>query len=224
MHHRREGRRAGQLAVPPIQLYLLGSKMARVNWARSTWSPLHLVAALSVITTVRAQVSLADLWNVPVPSIQTVSAAAGSSIGGQRLALVGGNFTTNFHEGHNKVFIGTDTLGWTECAVVEGACTVDCGSANRIVCDVLEVPDAWVAESVGGGAEHVDVPDLNVKVEVCAFECETPDPVMHTVTAGSSFHFQPARDSTTNPTLLGIEPRHLTTGGAVRLEGSKFGR
>eukprot|EP01047_Picozoa_sp_COSAG01_P083992 COSAG01_NODE_17830_length_1121_cov_1.073386_2_plen_79_part_01 len=43
----------------------------------------------------------------------------------QRVSVVGSDFTTNFHEGANTVHIGADSVGWVECNVVEGACTVD---------------------------------------------------------------------------------------------------
>eukprot|EP01048_Picozoa_sp_COSAG05_P018157 COSAG05_NODE_2605_length_2850_cov_3.223192_2_plen_170_part_00 len=81
------------------------------------------------------------------PSVTSISRHHGSSIGGQRLAIEGADFTTNFHEGANTVHVGSQKLGWVECNVVEGACTVDCGSASRIVCDMLEMPASWVAEA-----------------------------------------------------------------------------
>ena len=41
--------------------------------------------------------------------------------------------------------------------MVEGACTVDCGSANRIVCDTDQVPTSWRRNEAGDTIELADV-------------------------------------------------------------------
>jgi hypothetical protein len=135
---------------------------------------------------------------------------------------VGSDFTTNFHEGANTVHIGADSVGWVECNVVEGACTVDCGSSKRIVCDTLTMPESWVADAGGDVASVRTASNLQFRVNVCRDQCDTSTPVMHEVRYGS-FQFTSARDSTSNPVILGVEPRHLTAGGALSLTGSKMG-
>lgn len=42
-----------------------------------------------------------------------------------------------------QVWIGKEGYGWSTCEVIEGACSVDCGSMYRIVCDTTAfVPTA----------------------------------------------------------------------------------
>ena len=44
---------------------------------------------------------------------------------------------------HRQVWLGKDGYGWSKCHVIEGACSVDCGSMRRIVCETSAfVPDA----------------------------------------------------------------------------------
>ena len=151
------------------------------------------------------------------PTISDISFSSGSPLGAQRLGITGSGFTTNFHDGANDVFIGTDSGGWTECHVVEGACTVDCGSANRVVCDTEPVPESWTGT---GELADVDTGPLEVKVSVCREGCDGANPQSQEVRAGP-FEFTPARDSHTNPTLLGVHPRQLSADGALSISGSR---
>ena len=47
--------------------------------------------------------------------------------------------------------VGTAALGYVNCDVIEGACTVDCGSAWRIVCDTGE----WIEDTDDGALDVV---------------------------------------------------------------------
>ena len=60
-------------------------------------------------------------------------------------------FATEFFDGSNTVVIGSDSYGYVSCDVIEGACTVDCGSAWRIVCDTGE----WVNDADNGAMDVV---------------------------------------------------------------------
>ena len=151
------------------------------------------------------------------PTISDISFSSGSPLGAQRLGITGSGFTTNFHDGANTVEIGNDSIGWTECHVVEGACTVDCGSANRVVCDTEPVPESWAG---GGELADVDTGPLEVKVSVCREGCDGASPQTQEVRAGP-FEFTAARDSHTNPTLLGVHPRQLSADAALSLSGSR---
>ena len=152
------------------------------------------------------------------PSITEMTFSKGSPLGNQRLALTGSGFTTNFHDGANTVEIGNDSKGWATCRVVEGACTVDCGSANRIVCDTEQVPDSWLPDD--GDLANVDTGPLDVKVNVCRGGCDGGVPDMVEVRTGP-FEFTSARNSRSNPTLLGVEPRHLSADMGISLTGSR---
>ena len=151
------------------------------------------------------------------PTIYDITFQQGSPLGSQRLALRGSGYTTNFHAGSNTVELGSDEQGWTTCVVVEGACTVDCGSASRIVCDTEPFSPAL------GGIEDVWAAGLQVRVKVCRSACDSWEPDIAEAWAPMSFDFTPARNSPTNPTLLGVFPRQLSAEGALALTGSRFG-
>ena len=46
------------------------------------------------------------------PTINDITFMSGSPLGSQRLAVTGSGFTTNFHDGHNSIDIGSDQKGW----------------------------------------------------------------------------------------------------------------
>ena len=152
------------------------------------------------------------------PTIHDVTFESGSPLGSQRLALTGSGFTTNFHSGGNQVEIGSSAKGWTACEVVEGACTVDCGSASRIVCDTDQVPSDWYS----GDLADVATGPLDIKVTVCYDLCGSTAPETKDITAGP-FEFTPARHSHLNPTLLGVSPRQIPANSGLSLTGSRFG-
>ena len=45
----------------------------------------------------------------------------GTSEGGTHLFLGGTGFATEFYSQSNTVYIGTDSAGWVQCDVIEGA-------------------------------------------------------------------------------------------------------
>eukprot|EP01046_Picozoa_sp_COSAG06_P000498 COSAG06_NODE_14_length_35011_cov_20.984132_1_plen_3931_part_10 len=188
------------------------------------------IVLLHCVTTVAAQqtgfvTAGAAEEEPPALVFREITFVSGSPLGAQRLAITGEGFTTNFHDGHNKIKIGSNAKGWADCSVVEGACTVDCGSSSRIVCDTDKIPERWLIASDGSAIDlaDLDTGTLQVKVSVCRGQCDTSDPMVETVIASVPFAFTPARNSHLNPTLLGVEPRHITAGGALSLTGSRFG-
>ena len=84
------------------------------------------------------------LFDELVPAIDTVTPSYGCELGGTRLSITGRGFTTDFFAATNEVFIGTNFGQSSEssvaCDVIEGACSVDCGSSKRIVCDTRAWP------------------------------------------------------------------------------------
>ncbi len=159
------------------------------------------------------------------PAFHDITFVSGSPLGAQRLAITGSGFTTNIHDGHNSIEIGSDSKGWASCAVVEGACTVDCGSANRIVCDTDRVPAGWLTAEDGSAIDlaDLDTGDLEVKVTVCRSLCDSAAPELETITATKPFSFTPARNSRINPTLLGVSPQQIPADSTLSLTGSRFG-
>ena len=67
--------------------------------------------------------------------VDSVTPAEGSVVGGQRLHIDGNGFNLEFFEGSNVVTL-TNGVHERKCVVLEGACTVDCGSSKRIVCEI----------------------------------------------------------------------------------------
>jgi hypothetical protein len=134
--------------------------------------------------------------------INHVSFVIGSPLGSQRLAVEGDGFVTNHADGANTVEVGRDDLGWVPCRVVEGACTVDCGSSSRIVCDTAPVPPN-LSDALVSVAPEDEGEALDVRVTVCRSGCSGTDkPKQSTITHPASFRFVSERDSAVNPTLV----------------------
>ncbi len=68
--------------------------------------------------------------------VNSITPATGSVLGGQRLHIDGSGFNIEFFEGSNSVTLISGGVK-RSCIVVEGACTVDCGSSKRIVCEIM---------------------------------------------------------------------------------------
>lgn len=60
------------------------------------------------------------------PTINDITFMSGSPLGSQRLAVTGSGFTTNFHDGHNTIDIGSNSKGWASCAVSSPQATCHC--------------------------------------------------------------------------------------------------
>jgi hypothetical protein len=179
-----------------------------------------LAWALVVGATVAARAAPSSN-SLDTPTINRVSFALGSPLGSQRLAVEGSGFATNHADGHNTVEIGKGDHAWVPCKVVEGACTVDCGSSSRIVCDTAPVTANLTGALVT--PKHAQTTALDVRVTVCRGGCDTDNPDTSTVTYPDSFVFMSERDSALNPTLLGVSPRQVSAGSALSLTGSRFG-
>ena len=173
---------------------------------RSRQPALLLAAVASCATFLRVGLAAP----VPIPpalvTLDSVSTESGTCNGGQRLQVFGSGFATNHHDAENLVEIGSDAEGWRECDVIQGACTVDCGSASKIVCDTKEFPQRsmWqkkldVKVTVAKGSTP------SVAIQTAKFTCTTPE------------------DSAESPTVLGVAPRHVSANWAVNITGSRFG-
>ena len=88
--------------------------------------------------------------------VDSITPSCGTALGGTRLSIVGEGFATDLFDGSNAVWIGDDSDGWVACDVIEGACTVDCGGPNRIVCDTRE----WIDVDSNSGWLDVKVRTL----------------------------------------------------------------
>jgi hypothetical protein len=178
-----------------------------------------LLASGAVLLGIIPIAAAAATASLDAPVFSSLSFSSGSELGSQRLAVNGTGFTTDHSTAWNTVELGRADLGhWVPCRVVEGACTVDCGSSSRIVCDTEPVPP----ELRGAAGGMVSTP-LDVKVKVCKGACDTNAPITDEAVLSGAFAFRPARDSTVNPTLLGVEPRALSADEALSLAGSRFG-
>ena len=69
-------------------------------------------------------------------AVNSISPAVGTILGGQRLHVDGSGFNLEFFEGSNVVTLISEKGVERNCVVLEGACTVDCGSSKRIVCEI----------------------------------------------------------------------------------------
>ena len=77
------------------------------------------------------------------------------------MTIKGGGFNVNFFTGGNYVYIGSDSTEWVPCDVIEGACSVDCGGPNTLVCDT----GPWTFNAFSSDSGWLDV---KVQIEVFA--------------------------------------------------------
>ena len=151
------------------------------------------------------------------PRITGISHVQGSLLGGQRLAIYGSGFSVDTYTGGNEIWFGSESRSlWPyTCTVIEGACTVDCGSSSKIVCETSEIhpkllDPSW-AEFPMGFALDVKVASTSISgaIQVAVFpEIFSPTGVTN---------------SARNPTLLSVEPRQVQSGGIVNLTVAKAG-
>lgn len=166
-------------------------------------STLRLELVAAVLAAVGQEVK-AQPPDIQLVRVDGMSFDTGSCYGGQRLHITGSGFATNFHDSTNIVTLGSDSIGWSACDVVQGACTVDCGSQSRIVCDTPEFhPDQ-------------SLQPLNLKVGV-----QKASTVEHELSR--SFTCVQPEHSALAPTVLGVTPRHASANWAVNITGSRFG-
>ena len=94
-------------------------------------------------------------------AVDAITPNRGPLYGGTRVSISGSGFNTNFFEGGNYVYIGTDDAGWTTCDVIEGACTVKCGGPKTLICDT----NPWISSNDLSASGWVD---LMVLIQVFA--------------------------------------------------------
>ena len=113
-------------------------------------------------------------------------------------------FATNHFDGSNSVAVGSDSHGYVACDVIEGACSVDCGSAWRVVCDT----GAWFSDADVGALDVVLTIDESTET--------------HVVTCAGCFRYRATSHAST-PKLTRIAPRHAPAGGVLELRGEALG-
>jgi len=132
--------------------------------------------------------------------------------------LSGGGFNTNFYTGGNYVYIGSDdidglaTSEWQTCDVIEGACSVQCGGPNTLVCDTRE----WTYNNPRSGSGWLDV---KVIIEIVGDlgASETVEVVL-----SAAFYYYSMSDYR-SPMLVGVTPNAISSEGALTLSGVNFG-
>jgi len=137
-----------------------------------------------------------------------------SGNGGTRLHITGSGFETDIFGGRNEVFLSvenptTRVVERTKCDTIEGACTVDCGSSRKIVCDVHE----WVK---GPNWGH----------QVVSVEVVTTDSIRGDKTVAllnNSVTFRPVSWAGV-PKLSSVFPTYGQAGSIVTITGASFGR
>eukprot|EP01052_Picozoa_sp_SAG31_P047014 SAG31_NODE_9228_length_1313_cov_0.916804_1_plen_269_part_00 len=87
---------------------------------------------------------------------------------------------------------------------MQGACTVDCGSQSRIVCDTpkFQTGQSWAPLNLKVGVQKASTDEHELPT---SFTCVQPQ---HSALA---------------PTVLGVTPRHASANWAVNITGSRFG-
>lgn len=133
----------------------------------------------------------------------------GTLLGGSRVTLTGGGFNVNFFTGGNYVFIGSDSRGWVQCDVIEGACTVECGGPHTLVCDT----GPWTAPAFNGW--------LDVKVMIEVFGQRGADETV--VIYKRSAYFYYGKDYAYSPTITGVVPHAASADEGITLSGLNLG-
>lgn len=110
------------------------------------------------------------------------------------------------------MYIGSDDSEWVTCDVIEGACSVQCGGPNTLICDTRE----WTYTNPRTVSGWLDV---KVMVEIVGDDgaAETTEMVIT-----SAFYYYAISDYRT-PMLVGVEPHAVSSEGALQLTGVNFG-
>ena len=181
------------------------------------WLRAAVIAALSV-------------WGCTVPGdgaglgsfvdleVFSVDPSEGSVAGGSRLFVRGKGFDTDFFDGgQNIVQVGRAGIGWAACDVIEGACSVDCGSGGRVVCDLgafVWAPNTTntIEREITRQGGRVPAGLLDVRVETGMSQ------QVQTLTA--AFRFLPTLGHTPVPKLHAISPQYFTTEQVINVTGT----
>ena len=166
-------------------------------------APTRAIASL-LATAASSYLALVSAAPVPLPiptsSVDSISVSSGTCYGGQRLQVFGMGFVTNFHEGGMTISLGVANKHeegggvWSKCDVVEGACTVDCGSSSKVVCDTTQFE-----------ADHTGL-QLDVKVVVSKGNVGAETNFLY-----GAFRCDSPKHSYTSPSIIGVSPRHVST-------------
>lgn len=141
--------------------------------------------------------------------VTSISPNIGTLSGGARVVIKGGGFNVNFFTSGNYVFIGSNTRGWVPCDVIEGACTVQCGGPNTLVCDTNPWP--------GGALSDSGWLDVKVMVEQLEFGGTFVEMVLP-----NAYLYRNIADLKV-PMLTGVAPHAGSSEDAITLTGSNLG-
>jgi hypothetical protein len=159
-------------------------------------------------------------------SITSIEPNRGSYLGITRVTITGTGFSTNFIDGGNRVTIGRMHNGvWVggDCEVLEGACTVECGSDTKLFCDTPPW-DPASSESTGNNRDseryslrvYSDCADMSA-LTGCARMIEWPG-VPSTGLSGWLYSID-----LYTPTVRTVYPRYVHAGAVVSMAGSYWG-
>jgi hypothetical protein len=132
-------------------------------------------------------------------------------MGGTRVSIKGGGFNVNFFTAGNYVYIGSDATTWVPCDVIEGACSVQCGSANTLICDT----GMWNVRT-----PLVDSGWLDVKVLIESFQNGAND--MITTVLPKAFYYHNMAYQY-NPLIRGVSPRATSAEETITITGNNLG-
>ena len=119
----------------------------------------------------------------------------------------------NFFTAGNYVYIG-DGSNQVPCDVIEGACSVQCGGPNTLVCDT----GAWTRESsprIGSGWL-----DVTVYIEVFA---DGGAGEMVEIVLPEAFYYYGTTETPYVPALTGLTPHAASSEEALTLTGTNLG-
>mmetsp|Transcript_24658 Transcript_24658/g.50607 ORF Transcript_24658/g.50607 Transcript_24658/m.50607 type:complete len:191 (+) Transcript_24658:89-661(+) len=144
--------------------------------------------------------------------LNSITPNRGTRGGGSRVTLKGGGFNVNFFTAGNYVYIGNSDNGWSQCDVIEGACTVQCGGPNTLVCDTGE----WTA---GSNTQSSGWLDVKVMIEVFAGGGANE---MYTLVLEDAYYYY-SDNTYTVPKLLDVFPHSASAEEPLTIRGTQLG-
>ena len=124
-----------------------------------------------------------------------------------------GGFNVNFFTAGNYVYIGDDK-NQVQCDVIEGACSVQCGGPNTLVCDTGE----WTFED----SPRVSSGWLDVTVQIEVF-ANAGAGEMVTLVLKEAFYYYGLGETPYVPMITGLTPHAASSEEPITLTGTNLG-